>query len=155
MSDDHKIQHIASDPLIDRATDIITAFLGKNSVDSGQLPELIRQVYGTLKSLHDTTHQPVEDDAGNKLRPAVNPKKSVHHDYIICLEDGKKLKMLKRYLSSRYNLTPDEYRAKWGLGPDYPMVAPGYAQRRSDVAREIGLGRRGPGKGGRKRAATA
>jgi predicted transcriptional regulator len=139
---------LLSDPLIDKTTDIIAAFLSKNSVDSSQLSELIRQVHGTLKSLTDL---PVEEDHG-KAKPAVSPKKSVFHDYIICLEDGKKLKMLKRYLQTRYQMTPDEYRAKWGLPSDYPMVAPGYAERRSAVAKEIGLGRRTPisGRGRRK-----
>lgn len=141
-----------SDPLIDRATDIIAAFLSKNSVDSGQLPELIRQVYATLKSLNEA---PVEEDH-SKPKPAVSPKKSVFHDYIICLEDGKKLKMLKRYLQTRYSMTPDEYRAKWGLPSDYPMVAPGYAERRSAVAKEIGLGRRTSAGGrGRRKAVSA
>ncbi len=141
-----------SDPLIDKTTDIIASFLSKNSVDSSQLPELIRQVHGTLKSL---TEAPAEEEQG-KQKPAVSPKKSVFHDYIICLEDGKKLKMLKRYLQTRFHMTPDEYRAKWGLPSDYPMVAPGYAERRSAVAKEIGLGRRTPAGGrGRKKAVSA
>jgi predicted transcriptional regulator len=139
-----------ADPLLDKTTEIISAFLSRNSVDSSQIAELIRQVHGTLKSLTDAPH---EEEVG-KQKPAVAPKKSVFHDYIICLEDGKKLKMLKRYLQTRFNMTPDDYRAKWGLSSDYPMVAPGYAERRSAVAREIGLGRRTPvtGRGRKKNA---
>jgi predicted transcriptional regulator len=118
-------------------TDIVASFVANNKVSSEELSDLIRSVHRTLASL----------SAGNGARaverpkPAVPVNRSVHHDYIVCLEDGKKLKMLKRYLRSTYDLSPDEYRKRWGLPPDYPMVAPSYAARRSEFAKKIGLGR--------------
>jgi predicted transcriptional regulator len=103
-------------------------------VAAHDLPSLIQRVYAALTNLEQKA--PVVE----KPQPFVPPRKSVFPDYIICLEDGKKLKMLKRHLWSAYNLTPDQYREKWSLGPDYPMVAPNYANRRSALAKEIGLG---------------
>ena len=118
---------------------IVSAYVSKNSLQASDLPALISSVYQSLKSL-DQPQAAVE--AAVDLKPAVPVKKSVTPDYIICLEDGKKLKMIKRHLMSSYGMTPDEYRAKWGLPSDYPMVAPNYAKTRSDLARKLGLGRK-------------
>jgi len=101
------------------------------------LPQLIRDVYQTLSSVGSG-----EDPAAERPTPAVPVKKSVTPDHIVCLEDGKKLKMLKRHLKTAYNMTPEEYRERWGLAPDYPMVAPNYAKQRSRLAKQIGLGTR-------------
>jgi len=117
--------------------DVVAAYVGSNPVDSGDVPALIRSVYNTLNALAgDEVATQVE------LTPAVPIKRSVTDDYIVCLEDGKKLKMLKRHLMSAYSLTPEEYRAKWGLKPDYPMVAPNYSAKRQELAKANGLGRR-------------
>jgi len=125
--------------LITLTSQIVSAFVSKNSVQAADLPALISSVYQSLQS----TGQPQASvEAPAELKPAVPVKKSVTPDYIICLEDGKRLKMLKRHLRTSYDLTPDEYRAKWGLPSDYPMVAPNYAKARSDMAVKIGLGRR-------------
>ena len=121
---------------------IVSAYVSKNSLQASDLPALISSVYQSLKSL-DQPQAAVE--AAVDLKPAVPVRKSVTPEYIICLEDGKKLKMLKRHLSSSYGMTPDEYRAKWGLPADYPMVAPNYAKQRSDLALKLGLGRRAAG----------
>ena len=126
--------------LITLTGQIVSAFVSKNSVQASDLPALISVVYQALKSAgQPSVAQP---EAPTDLKPAVPIKKSVTADYIVCLEDGKKLKMLKRHLSSSYNMTPDEYRARWGLPADYPMVAPNYAKSRSDLALKLGLGRR-------------
>jgi predicted transcriptional regulator len=114
---------------------IVSAHAANNEVETGVLPSVIRTVYDTLSNINEAPAAPVE-----KAQPAVPVRKSVFPDYIICLEDGKRLKMLKRHLSTSFNLTPDQYREKWGLGADYPMVAPNYAERRSALAKEIGLG---------------
>jgi predicted transcriptional regulator len=118
------------------AAEIVAAYAGHNHLPTAQLPEIIRSVYGSLAAL--------ERGAGKaeSPRPIVPVKKSVTPDYIVCLEDGKKLKMLKRHLRTTYKLTPDAYRAKWGLPADYPMVAPNYAAQRSAFAKKIGLGRK-------------
>ena len=126
--------------LITLTGQIVSAFVSKNSVQASDLPALISVVYQSLRSVgQPSVAQP---EAPTDLKPAVPIKKSVTADYIVCLEDGKKLKMLKRHLSSSYNMTPDEYRARWGLPADYPMVAPNYAKSRSDLALKLGLGRR-------------
>jgi predicted transcriptional regulator len=114
---------------------IVAAHAANNELDTGTLPNVIRVVYDTLSNIGDTPPAPVE-----RAQPAVPIRKSVFPDYIICLEDGKRLKMLKRHLSTAYNLTPDQYREKWGLEASYPMVAPNYAERRSALAKQIGLG---------------
>ncbi|MCJ9430393.1 MucR family transcriptional regulator [Kordiimonas sp. A6E486] len=119
------------------AADIVTAYVSNNTVSSGDLPDVIKTVYSTLTNLGTD-----QQTTANQQTPAVPIKKSYTNDYIICLEDGKKLKMLKRYLRSRYDLSPEEYRAKWGLPADYPMVAPSYAARRSEFAKKIGLGKK-------------
>jgi predicted transcriptional regulator len=120
------------------AVEIVSAYVGNNAVAAGQVPEIINTVYNSLNTLGGQAG----DGAGEALKPAVSVRRSVHPDYIVCLEDGKKLKMLKRHLRAAYGMTPDEYRAKWGLPPDYPMVAPNYAQQRSNFAKQIGLGRK-------------
>ena len=127
--------------LLSMVTEIVSAHLSNNTVPVGDIPRLIHEVYGALTGLGQTPVKSTEP-----LEPAVSVKKSVTADYIVCLEDGKKLKMLKRHLRSTYNMTPDEYRHRWGLPADYPMVAPNYAKKRSTLARQIGLGT-----GGRKR----
>ena len=113
---------------------IVSAHVSNNSVTIDALPSLIQDVYRTLAGVG---REPVQPE---KPQPAVPVKKSIFPDYIICLEDGKKLKMLKRHLKTSYNLSPDQYRDRWGLAPDYPMVAPSYARHRSSLAKKIGLG---------------
>ena len=118
--------------------DVVAAYVSNNIVPTGQLADLIHSVYSSLRGLDGVS--PPEPKA-EPVKPAVSIKKSITPDFLICLEDGKKLKMLKRHLRSTYNMTPDEYRTKWGLAPDYPMVAPNYAEQRSQFAKKIGLGR--------------
>jgi len=118
-------------------TDIVASFVANNKISSDELSDLIRLVHRTLSNLA----QPHGERTFERPKPAAPINKSVQHDFIICLEDGKKLKMLKRYLRSTYDLSPDEYRKRWGLPPDYPMVAPSYAARRSEFAKKIGLGK--------------
>ncbi len=114
---------------------IVSAHVASNSVPPDALPGLIRDVHRAVAGLGAAPVPPPE-----RPQPAVPIRKSVFPDYIVCLEDGKKLKMLKRHLMSSYNMTPDQYRERWGLGSDYPMVAPNYAQHRSSLAKKIGLG---------------
>jgi len=116
--------------------DIVASFVSNNKVAPEDLGELIRTIHKTVVGLSAGVDAPVE-----RPKPAAPINKSVQHDFIICLEDGKKLKMLKRYLRSTYGMTPDEYRKRWGLPADYPMVAPAYAARRSEFAKKIGLGK--------------
>ncbi|MGR4866248.1 MucR family transcriptional regulator [Caulobacter sp. LARHSG274] len=116
---------------------IVAAYVAQNTVASTAVPELIRSVHGALSSL-TTAEAPQPTD---KPKPAVPVSRSVQRDYIVCLEDGQKLKMLKRYLRTHYDMSPEEYRRKWSLPGDYPMVAPAYAERRSDFAKQIGLGK--------------
>jgi predicted transcriptional regulator len=132
--------------LMRMTADVVAAYVGNNSLPTGQLAELIGAVFSSLKRLDGHQPEPKVEPA----KPAVSIKKSITADYLICLEDGKKLKMLKRHLRSTYNMTPDDYRAKWGLPPDYPMVAPNYAAQRSAFAKEIGLGRGGGRTAGRR-----
>lgn len=117
--------------------DIVASYVSNNVIPVSEISTVIGQVYSTLSGLGKAPAQPE-----TKLEPAVPIRKSITPDYIICLEDGKKLKMLKRHLSTRYGLTPEEYRERWGLPADYPMVAPNYANQRRDLAKKIGLGRR-------------
>jgi MucR family transcriptional regulator, transcriptional regulator of exopolysaccharide biosynthesis len=130
------------------ATDIVSAYVQFNPLPAGQLAQMIRDVHETLSGLAGSG-----SSAAEKLKPAVPIKKSITPEYIICLEDGKKLKMLKRYLRSRYDLSPEEYRSKWGLPADYPMVAPNYAEQRSQFAKQIGLGRTATKRRGRRKVA--
>ena len=120
--------------LLELTTEIVSAHASNNSVASGDLPQLIQDVYKTLWAVGTASANP------ERPRPAVAVKKSISPDYIVCLEDGKKLKMLKRHLKTAYNMSPDEYRNRWGLPVDYPMVAPNYAKHRSNLAKKIGLG---------------
>lgn len=124
--------------------DIVSAHVSNNNVSTGDLPGLISSVYASLAGLGGAP-APVEE----KPVPAVSIRSSIKPDYIVCLEDGKKLKMLKRHLMTHFEMTPEEYRAKWGLPADYPMVAPNYAEQRRTLAKQIGLGTKGRG-GGRK-----
>ncbi|HTV46445.1 MAG TPA: MucR family transcriptional regulator [Stellaceae bacterium] len=128
---------LAEEELLRMTADVVAAYVSNNTLPTTQLAEVINAVYGSLKGLEGQVAEPPPEP----VRPAVPIRKSVTPDYLICLEDGKKLKMLKRHLRSTYNLTPDEYRARWGLAPDYPMVAPNYAEQRSAFAKRIGLGR--------------
>ena len=135
---DSTAEKTSRDDILRMAVDVVAAYVSKNPLPASQIPEVIQTVYTSLNSL-ESGGQEVKSEAP---RPAVPIRKSVTPDYIVCLEDGKKLKMLKRHLRTTYNMTPDEYRAKWGLPPDYPMVAPNYALQRSDFAKKIGLGRK-------------
>jgi predicted transcriptional regulator len=128
---------MAEDELLRMTADVVAAYVSNNTLATAQLGDVIHAVYNSLRALEGQ----VADPPAEPLKPAVPIRKSITPDYLICLEDGKKLKMLKRHLRSTYNLTPDEYRAKWGLPPDYPMVAPKYAEQRSEFAKKIGLGR--------------
>lgn len=125
------------DTLITLTSDIVSAHVGNNSVAVGDLPMLITKVYNALASLDQPAE--VKEPAPE---PAVSIRSSVKNDYIVCLEDGKKLKMLKRHLATSYNMTPEQYRARWNLPADYPMVAPAYAEMRSELAKSFGLGRK-------------
>ncbi len=124
-----------SSELLALTTDIVASHVSNNTVAIADLPSLIKQVYAELSGLGA-----VVPPAVARPNPAVPIKKSVMPEYIVCLEDGKNLKMLKRHLKTRYNMSPEEYRERWGLPSDYPMVAPAYAQQRSDLAKKIGLG---------------
>ena len=126
------------DMLIELTADVVSAYVSNNSVSATDLPTLIAEVHAALGRAGGGA-EPVAVD---KPKPAVNPKKSVQDDYVICLEDGKKFKSLKRHLMTHYGLTPDQYREKWGLDPSYPMVAPNYAAARSQLAKKMGLGRK-------------
>jgi predicted transcriptional regulator len=143
---------VPAEQLLRMTTEVVAAYLSSNTLPSSQIAEVIKTIHDMLSSLNGPRAETVTEPPS----PAVPIKKSVTPDYIVCLEDGKKLKMLKRHLRSTYNMTPDEYRHRWGLGPDYPMVAPNYAAQRSAFAKKIGLGRNSVGKGrrGRRKAAS-
>lgn len=137
-----------AEDLLKLASDIVSAYVSNNPIPAADLPNMIRSVHATLGGL---ASEGGSEGIPGGHKPAVPVKKSITPDYIICLEDGKKLKMLKRYLRSNYGLTPEDYRAKWGLPADYPMVAPNYAAKRSEFAKKIGLGRHAaPAKGKRR-----
>ena len=131
MSDNNGL----TETLIALTADIVSAHVSNNSVAVSDLPLLIQNVHNALSSLGDELVEPEV-----KQEPAVSVRASIKPDYIVCLEDGKKLKMLKRHLMTHYNMTPDDYRQKWGLSADYPMVAPNYAEQRRALAKKIGLG---------------
>ncbi len=135
---DKEISASFGDTMLGLVTDIVAAYVSNNTVEAKDLPTVIKTVHDTLSGLQSS--QAVSLQA--KSKPAVPIKKSYTDDYIICLEDGKKLKMLKRYLRTRYGMSPEEYRAKWGLPANYPMVAPTYAAKRSEFAKKIGLGKK-------------
>ena len=132
-----------NDSLIELTADVVAAYVSNNPVPVSELPNLIAEVHAALGRIGGS----VEAAPAEKQKPAVNPKKSVGDDYIICLEDGKKFKSLKRHLMTHYSLTPEQYREKWGLEASYPMVAPNYAIARSNLAKSMGLGRKRKGKG--------
>lgn len=132
----------SNDVLIELTADVVAAYVSNNPVPAGELPNLIADVHAALGRVGGSSEPPAVD----KQKPAVNPKRSVHDDYIVCLEDGKKFKSLKRHLMTHYNMTPDQYREKWGLDPSYPMVAPNYAAARSQLAKKMGLGRKRKGR---------
>ncbi|MBU6371544.1 MAG: MucR family transcriptional regulator [Alphaproteobacteria bacterium] len=137
MRDENSDTPVGVEDTLRMTSDIVASFVANNKVAAEQLHDLIRTIHKTVANLA------AGDDlrAAEKPKPAVPVNKSVHNEYIICLEDGKKLTMLKRYLRSTYGMTPDEYRKRWGLPADYPMVAPAYAAQRSAFAKQIGLGR--------------
>jgi len=122
--------------LLELTAQVVSNHLSNNSVEATDIPALIREVHTTLQSLNG-----VEANGHTKLSPAVPVDESIQPDFIVCLEDGKRLKMLKRYLRTKYGLSPEEYKRRWSLPPDYPLVAPNYAQRRQELAKSIGLGK--------------
>ena len=122
--------------LVEMAADIVSAYVSTNQVPPSEIPALIRTVYASLQQIAGSSPVTV----ASAQEPAVPVKKSITPDYIVCLEDGKKFKSLKRHLRTKYSMTPDEYRTKWGLPHDYPMVAPNYAKERSNLAKRMGLG---------------
>ena len=121
-------------------TEIVAAFAGKNELSATALTNLISQVYETLAVLSQKEGQ--NESPVTTKKPAVSIRRSVNPEYLVCLEDGRKLKMLKRYLRAAFKMTPEDYKARWGLPQDYPMVAPNYAKKRSDFAKKMGLGKR-------------
>ena len=137
MSVGPDVEGPSGEELLRLGADIVSAYVSRNAVAADAVPEIIRTVHQALQGLSRGAPAPIEE----KPKAAVPVGRSVQHDFIVCLEDGKKLKMLKRYLRSRYDLSPEDYRRRWGLPADYPMVAPAYAARRSDFAKQIGLGR--------------
>jgi predicted transcriptional regulator len=132
--------------IIEMTADIVSAYVGNNSVSAADLPSLIQSIHRALSGVK-TAAEPVP---AAPQEPAVSVRRSIQQDFLICLEDGRKFKSLKRHLRTKYNLSPEEYRAKWSLPKDYPMVAPSYAKARSDLAKQMGLGQ-GGGQAGRKR----
>ncbi|WP_422007593.1 MucR family transcriptional regulator [Pyruvatibacter mobilis] len=147
MSDfDKDLDNMEREEVVRLTADVIAAYVSNNEVSPADLPELIRSVHAALGGIGGAeAAQPAE-----KQKPAVPIKRSVTPDYIVCLEDGKRLKMLKRYLRSHYDMSPEDYRAKWNLPADYPMVAPNYSKQRSQFAKDIGLGTGGRGGRGRR-----
>jgi predicted transcriptional regulator len=139
LSDDGDDAAGRGQSLLGLSAEIVAAYVAQNSLPASSLPELIHSVHSTLVGLSAPAVAPAI--LAERPRPAVPISRSVQNDFLVCLEDGKQLKMLKRYLRSRYSLSPDDYRRRWGLPPDYPMVAPGYALRRSEFAKQIGLGK--------------
>jgi predicted transcriptional regulator len=137
MTEEGKIATERSE-ILRMAVDIVAAYVSNNSVPANQVPDVINTVFSSLSGVEGVGAEQMAAPA----KPAVSVRSSVKPDYIVCLEDGKKLKMLKRHLRAAYNMTPDEYRAKWNLAADYPMVAPNYAAQRSEFAKQIGLGRK-------------
>lgn len=137
MSEENE-ENISRDDVLRMAVDVVAAYLSNNQVAAGQIPEVIHSIFNSLTTLEAPPSEPLSEPQ----KPATPVRKSITPDYIICLEDGKKLKMLKRHLRTTYNMTPEEYRAKWNLPADYPMVAPNYARQRSEFAKQIGLGRK-------------
>lgn len=146
MSDENT-KTVPQSDVLRMAVDVVSAYVANNPVAANEVPNVINTVYGALNSLNGQGAMV----GGEPPKPAVSIRRSVTPDFIICLEDGKKLKMLKRHLRAAYNMTPDEYRVKWNLPADYPMVAPNYARQRSNFAKKIGLGRKKGQKAPRRR----
>ncbi len=140
------MQNGRPDDILRLATEIVAAYVSNNPIPVSEVPAMIKSIHGTLGGLMGGS----AGEIATTQKPAIPVKRSVNPDYIVCLEDGKKLKMLKRYLRSNYNMTPEEYRSKWGLPADYPMVAPNYAAQRSEFAKKIGLGRTASSSGRRR-----
>ena len=138
MTEENMNENTDAALLVELTSEVISAYVSNNPVSTTDLPNLIGEVHRAFQSISggEAVAEQVE------LKPAVNPKKSVFRDYIICLEDGKQFKSLKRHLRSHFDMSPEEYREKWGLPPEYPMVAPSYSEKRSNLAREKGLGRK-------------
>ncbi len=141
MSEEN-VKKVTEEDMLRMTTEVVSAYVGNNMLAPAQIPDVIKTVFGSLADLS------AQGRAGDQepLKPAVPIRRSITPDFIICLEDGKKLKMLKRHLRTNYGMTPDEYRAKWSLPADYPMVAPNYAKQRSEFAKRIGLGRKTQGR---------
>lgn len=135
MSEEIERNIASNGEILEFASDIVSAYVSNNTIQSGELPSLIRDVHATLATLGNGR------DSAQAKKPAVSIKNSITDEFLICLEDGKKFKSLKRHLRSKYGLSPEEYREKWGLPYDYPMVAPSYARKRSALAKEMGLGK--------------
>ncbi len=135
MSDESD-KKIPGEDVLRMTTEVVSAYVSNNMLAANQIPDVIKTVYASLSELS------ADGSTGAAPKPAVPIRRSITPDHIVCLEDGKKLKMLKRHIRTNYNLTPDEYRAKWGLPDNYPMVAPNYAAQRSEFAKRIGLGRK-------------
>ena len=134
------VEELSSQDILRLSADIVAAYVSRNSVQPTGISDIVRQVHGALTDLaHPQAAAPTA-----RQKPAAPISRSVQPDYIICLEDGKQLTMLKRHLRTSYNMTPEEYRERWGLPSNYPMTAPNYIKRRSEIAREIGLGRQPP-----------
>ena len=147
MAQNSESSHLKSDDILRLATEVVAAYVSNNPIPVSEVPAMLKTVHSTLGGLVGVS----AGDMPTGQKPAVPIKRSVNPDYIVCLEDGKKLKMLKRYLRSNFNMTPEEYRAKWGLPADYPMVAPNYAAQRSEFAKKIGLGRTASSSGRRRK----
>jgi predicted transcriptional regulator len=138
MPSETETAELSTNEVLQLSADIVAAYFSRNPVGVGAVPEVLTQVFAALSGLG----QPAAPVAPpQRQKPAVPISRSIQHDHIVCLEDGKQLKMLKRYLRSRFDMSPEDYRRKWGLPAEYPMVAPAYAERRSAFAKEIGLGR--------------
>jgi predicted transcriptional regulator len=135
----NKAAKTADEDFLRMTAHLVAAYLRKNSVPAAQITEIVNSVHGSLRSIESKIQAPQSE----ALKPAVPIKKSITPEFLICLEDGRKLKMLKRHLRSTYSMTPDDYRKKWNLPADYPMVASKYAAQRSDFAKKIGLGKSG------------
>ena len=128
--------HVSQGEMLRMTTELVSAYVGNNSLPTGKISDVINTVFGALRTLDGS-----QKSSLGRPKPAVPIRKSITPDFIVCLEDGRKLKMLKRHLRTNYSMTPEEYRTKWGLGSDYPMVAPNYSAQRSSFAKRIGLGR--------------
>ncbi len=147
MPSDTQTDELSGQDVLRLSAEIVSAYVSRNTLQPSSIAEVVRQIHTALSGLS----QPLAAVPAQRQKPAVPISRSVQPDFIVCLEDGAQLKMLKRYLRSRYDMSPEDYRRKWGLPADYPMVAPSYAARRSDFAKKIGLGRgvrrKRPGKG--------